>query len=245
MPLSLNTNSSFPPPGNPPYRINREWCVGDSLGYINANTESFVNAFNTLENSVVGQNGSVTNINSKLLAAPIFIPVRYNTLSNQNVIISNVGSRSNAGLNSTTKKYNGPIKRWWSSNFKVSIPSIPSIGNTVGALIHVYFNSNPKGNNSLLYYVKERNAPINNSRYPTTAQSNNYIRKLQMDPTLNKNSFYEAESDITIPVYLDNDKTFSWRISDGKTQNPWAVNPDYFVRVALLGYYVQFTDFRL
>lgn len=39
--MALNTSTSFPPIGPGPYRIDREWCIGDSLNYININSTIF------------------------------------------------------------------------------------------------------------------------------------------------------------------------------------------------------------
>ena len=39
--MAVNTDQNFPPQGPAPYRIDRSWCLGDSLVYINANTNNF------------------------------------------------------------------------------------------------------------------------------------------------------------------------------------------------------------
>lgn len=39
--MALNYDSNFPPGGNAPFAIDRTWCLGDSLGYINANSVNF------------------------------------------------------------------------------------------------------------------------------------------------------------------------------------------------------------
>jgi hypothetical protein len=39
--MAVNTDQNFPPGGSAPYRIDRSWCLGDSLAYINANTSNF------------------------------------------------------------------------------------------------------------------------------------------------------------------------------------------------------------
>jgi len=41
--MALNTDPTFPPSGLPPYRIDEEWCIGDSLPYINENFAIFDN----------------------------------------------------------------------------------------------------------------------------------------------------------------------------------------------------------
>lgn len=39
--MAVNTDQNFPPQGPAPYRIDRSWCLGDSLAYLNANTNNF------------------------------------------------------------------------------------------------------------------------------------------------------------------------------------------------------------
>jgi hypothetical protein len=82
--MPLNTDPNFPPFGNPPYAIDREWCLGDSLFYLNRNFEFFdtkiltlsttfpVQANNIASNAVTTAKlapGAVTN--EKLAAAAV------------------------------------------------------------------------------------------------------------------------------------------------------------------------------
>lgn len=39
--MALNYSTSMPPAGDGPYAIDRNWCLGDSLVYINANSKNF------------------------------------------------------------------------------------------------------------------------------------------------------------------------------------------------------------
>ena len=39
--MALNIDPTFPPSGSAPYQIDREWCLGDSLTYINLNSQNF------------------------------------------------------------------------------------------------------------------------------------------------------------------------------------------------------------
>jgi hypothetical protein len=50
--MALNTDPTFPPSGPPPYRIDEEWCIGDSLPYINQNFSIFDNRTLQLSSTV-------------------------------------------------------------------------------------------------------------------------------------------------------------------------------------------------
>jgi hypothetical protein len=50
--MAVNTNPNFPPTGLPPYSINRNWCMGDSLDYINANTVNFDTRLDSLSTNI-------------------------------------------------------------------------------------------------------------------------------------------------------------------------------------------------
>jgi len=268
MALTLNTSTNFPPGGNPPYRINREWCLGDSLGYINANTETFTNKCNELEELTDIQNNKspFKKINNILKTAPIFIPVGWPTNINDGGGDNSNIQIENRVLNSDTAFYSGDIKTWYSPSFFVQIPNLgisnyPPVTNTqnpivdprtVAVLVSVYFNTNSKGNNGTTFLVKKASRPGDiylpgNSTYPNSAEIDRYVKKIQMDPTGGDDTAYEAESDVTMVIYLDTAgnlvDTFSWRISSGKTKNPWATGTEYTVKINLLGYYVQYPSY--
>jgi hypothetical protein len=241
--MALNNSAVFPPIGNAPYRINREWCIGDSLGYINANSENFDNRIITLETKTnTGSTSSpLYHINNKLIQAPLFIPANYSntTLSNENVTLGTWR------LNSTTPQYAGPIKTWYSPNFSVSIPNLPL--NTVGVSINVKFNANTKGNNAIGFLLKKRNALVDNSTYPTASQLSNYTTKFTQDPSGGSGAAWEAEAFSTMTAYLDTTgifpNTFSWRIFDVKRANPWDTKTAYNIEIYLLGYFVRNTTY--
>jgi hypothetical protein len=48
LPISINNDPNFPPTGAGPYRIDRTWCLGDTLPYLNGNTTIFANEINSL-----------------------------------------------------------------------------------------------------------------------------------------------------------------------------------------------------
>ena len=58
--MALNTDPNFPPSGNAPFAINREWCMGDSLGYINANSDNFDSRINNVTTNFVSLSSSFT-----------------------------------------------------------------------------------------------------------------------------------------------------------------------------------------
>jgi hypothetical protein len=57
--MALNTDPNFPPSGNPPYAINREWCLGDSLFFLNRNFENFDNRLISLNTLVASTSSTV------------------------------------------------------------------------------------------------------------------------------------------------------------------------------------------
>ena len=67
--MPYNTDSSFPPAGNPVYRIDREWCMGDSLGYLNSNFQSLDSRVDTLSTEIQAVNSTVQNTNPGLAKA--------------------------------------------------------------------------------------------------------------------------------------------------------------------------------
>lgn len=263
MSLTLNTNTNFPPPGNPPYKLNREWCVGDSLGYINANTETFVNKCNELEKltDISDSTSPLKKLNDILTTAPIFIPAGFRVNASGTGTSGNTNDNiqlENRELNSDTAEYSGTIKDWWSASYFVEIPNLgntnfppptntlTTVPRTVAVLVSVYFNTNSRGNNATSFYLKKRNTQANNDTYPT--DTSNYIKKIQMDPTGTAASNFEAESDVTMVAYLDTNSpgianTFSWKIQSQKKDNPWATGTYYLVRMNLLGYFVQYPSF--
>jgi hypothetical protein len=263
--MALNNDSNFPPVGPAPYRINREWCVGDSLGYINTNAENFDNRLISLEGKTNTANTAspLYKLNDILTNAPIFVPVNFNILSESETVNTNTNNNvqiESRSLNSDTAFYAGDIKTWYSPSFFIDLNSrisgagLPSINTnsnvprTVAALVTVYFNTNPAGNNGTYFYIKKRNQVPDSTTYPDSAARNRYVTKISMDPTGGTGTGWEAESDVTMVVYLDTagsgiPGTFSWRISSGKANNPWATNTYYGVTINLLGYYVQYPSF--
>jgi len=259
--MALNNDTNFPPQGGAPYRLNREWCVGDSLGYINANSENFDDRLISVEDktNIANTSSPLYKLNNILTTAPIFVPAGYTSAStshdNSNFELDN------RSLNSDTPYYSGAIKHWYSPSFFVSLNGLATNGGslpntnilnnvprTVAVLISVYFNTNSKGNNGTQFYIKKRNVVQGSTTYPAQSEKDNYISKIVMDPTGGTGAAYEAESDVTMVVYLDTDSpgipnTFSWRISSGKSDNPWATGTSYTVKINLLGYYVQYPSF--
>jgi hypothetical protein len=202
-------------------------CIGNSLNTINTNftnLETRANELQTFSNSIVDF------VNNGLL----FQPVNYDTRSNDTVIIEDEKPK-NKNLNA---------KPWWSNSYTVSIPKIPNT--CVGVLVHVYFNTNSIRNNGMAFYIKDRNAAAgNDNTAPVKAEQNRYNLKFNMDPNDGKTQGFEAETNVTFPVYLDtiNEKgckknTFQWRISDNRATITKQA-PDYYVKISLLGYYLD------
>jgi len=202
-------------------------CIGNSLNTINTN---FSNLQIRADEQQTFSNSIVDFVNNGL----IFQPVNFANRSNDTVIIERE-SPANKNLNS---------KPWWSKSYKVAIPKIPS--KCVGVLVHVFYNVNAIGNNQQAFYVKDRNVRPNSDVSPDKKEQARYNLKFTMDPTEGSNGRgYEAESDVTFPVYLDDSNkngctpnTFHWRISDNRNERTTRA-PEYRVRIHLLGYYLD------
>jgi hypothetical protein len=86
--MALNPSPNFPPIGVGPYLIDRQWCMGDSLSYINENFRIFDDRTLTLSSTFVkqisaGQNITVTStLTSNVIAisntiVPAIVQVQY------------------------------------------------------------------------------------------------------------------------------------------------------------------------
>lgn len=190
-----------------------------------------------------------------------FVPVNFSTRSNISVpIIPGTGNNilnfdgpSNPS-NNYVRVYTGTASAnpWWSGINTVTLPNVPQ--NAVAALVHIYFNVNSTRNNSQFLFVRRDNTenwgnPTLTSTTPgdiTTVQrdafTGDYL-KIYLDPTGNDNlsNPFEAESDITIPIYFNTTtNTFQWFIMDRKETSTAGLGvPESRVRMTLLGYYIQ------
>jgi len=63
--MALNTDSSFPPGGSAPYRISREWCIGDSLTFINLNSENFDSRIETVSSLVLAVSSYAVGLSAR------------------------------------------------------------------------------------------------------------------------------------------------------------------------------------
>jgi hypothetical protein len=75
--MALNTDPNFPPSGNPPYAINREWCLGDSLFFMNQNFNNFDSRITTLNSSVT----SLSSFTGSSTASPQFSSLGVGTVA--------------------------------------------------------------------------------------------------------------------------------------------------------------------
>lgn len=60
--MALNNSPNYPPIGDGPYLIDRQWCMGDSLPFINTNFDIFDNRILTLSSTFVKQISAGDNI---------------------------------------------------------------------------------------------------------------------------------------------------------------------------------------
>ena len=204
-------------------------CIGNSLNTINTNFENLETRADGLQDF---SNELVDWINSTVL----FQPVNFNNRSNDTVEIEN------------EKPENKNLKAspWWSKSYKVTVPKLPK--GCVGILVHVFFNTNTRFNNQLAFYVKDRDVAPGSDETPNKKETNRYNLKFTMDSTGGNNASYEAESDVTFPIYLDTTNkngctkdTFHWRIRDNRKAQPKGNKdkPYYEVKIRLLGYYLD------
>jgi hypothetical protein len=213
-------------------------CIGNSLNTINTN-------FGNLQQRVLDVNASLTKLINDLSlvvteqrtstgSSVVFLPVNSGTQSNRTVVLQD--RNSNQTTTPSLRNSRLKVRPWWSPNFKVgNIPGLPKNCNCI--LVHAFVNTNSVENNALTLFIKERNAAIGNTVTPTAAEAARYHAKMFLDPTGGKGAAFEAESDATFLIYLDNDRSFSWRLRDGR-QIISARQPFYQVRFTLLGYFV-------
>jgi hypothetical protein len=87
--MALNPSPNYPPTGEGPYKIDRQWCMGDSLPFINENFKIFDDRTLALSSTFVkqisaGKNITVTpTLTSNIIAIsntiePKIIQVQYN-----------------------------------------------------------------------------------------------------------------------------------------------------------------------
>jgi hypothetical protein len=215
-------------PGTGPWEIEMDDCIGNSLEYINANTNYLA--------------CGVKNITDQAKATGLFVPVNYATKSNANVIIGTWNT------NGTTAQ-NQP---WWSGIQTFTFPTtVPE--NWVGALVAVRANTNAVRNNqqSVYFYKNTEQDDVDppststNSSNITEAQRtaiNHSYRKIEMDPTEgDNNGGYEAETDVTFVVYPNTtNRQLKWFWVDHKNINlALSEEPYYYLKMYLLGYYVS------
>lgn len=216
-------------PANGPWFIDREDCIGDSLSYINANTNYF--------GVQIAQVASNTNVVNQITPTALFTPVNFLTRSNQNVTAA---SWTANGTTATTP--------WWSGVQTANLATAPT--NAVAALVEIHFNVNSYQNNGQDLLVRKDstenwNSPSDQggpaSGNITTIQRNNIdfnYRKIILDPTGGNTTAFEAETSLTTIVYFNTtSKTFEWFVTDGKQGGAPSSLPYYEVRIRVLGYY--------
>jgi len=91
--MALNTSTSMPPVGSPPYSIFGGWSIGDSLPYINANSNNFDSRIVTLENARVNLSTQVNAVSTEIFNA--------NSVFQIPTITQTLPSKTGAGFSST------------------------------------------------------------------------------------------------------------------------------------------------
>ena len=102
--MPLNTDPNFPPSGDPPYSIDREWCLGDSLVFMNRNFQNFDSRIVTLSSTT---NTQINNLQSSLTTTLSTIPYARLNDGNQSGIAPIYGCRAWATWAGTAA--NGPV----------------------------------------------------------------------------------------------------------------------------------------
>jgi hypothetical protein len=217
--------------------IERTECIGNSLVKINSNFSGLETAGCDLENELAAVEASVISLSSitnQITPTVLFVPVNYNTFSNANPMLSSWSSKGNVTNTSA----------WWSGIQTLTIPNCPT--NAVAVLLQVKANTNSYANNgqSVFFYKSEEQTSVNLPNTNTTpgnitiAQANNIntaFSRISLDPNPP-----EAEDTSTFPIYINvTTKQIKYFWVDYKGTVPTA-NPDYYVGIRLLGYYVKF-----
>lgn len=106
-------SASLSPSNNAPYEIGREWCMGDSLGYINANTSYFDTQYTGITGQIADLNARVNSLSAGALnffRATESYPITY-TDTDMLVTTQYVNQTGNPTANSTTLLGN-PTNIW-------------------------------------------------------------------------------------------------------------------------------------
>lgn len=222
---------------NGPWYIDREDCLGDSLQYINANT-------NYLAAYSASQTAAVSAITQQVIPTTLFVPANFSTLSNSNENLT-VVNWSATGTRSSLP--------WWSGTQTATFSNVPT--NAIAALIEIYFNTNAGQNNGQSLLIRKDSSEAWNSPQdqgaPATpgnisvAQKNNInynYTKISLDPTGSSATVYEGEHSVTTIVYFNTtSKSFQWFTVDGRDAGIPAQNPYYGVNMKVIGYYLSIT----
>jgi len=208
-------------------------CIGDSLVKINNN-------FSNLNNDLCLSNTMVTTLSNQIYPTTLFVPVNYNTRSNENPLMAAWAGTGNQSSQS-----------WWSGIQTVTVPNCPA--NTIGISLHMWANVNSYQNNGQNVYIyrEGEEALVRAPSTSTTPQditgaqrSNlnvNYIKAF-IDPSGSAYNLgeYEGDYESTLPIYINTTtKQFKWFWVDTKNGATPAGNPDYSVYFTLFGYYIQ------
>lgn len=138
--MALNNNTNFPPSGPAPYRIDRTWCLGDSLPYLNANFTNFDTRIDANTTAIAAASATLNTTIASTSAATIIqaqpagcILQTFSVTTDATTSISNTYS-----VGSTKPQYNAnniilsqPITTTGNSN-KILIQALVSGGNTSG-----------------------------------------------------------------------------------------------------------------
>jgi len=222
-------------------------CIGDSLTKINNN-------FANLDTDLC----ATATITSQVTSTTLFIPVNYSTRTNQNIVaipgtgnnLKWTGSYKTNGQNFFwIREGTTSTVPWWSGVQTANLSGAPV--NSVGALLSIFFNVNSQNNNGQHLLVRKDSTEVWNSPQDqggaalgniTAIQRDNInysYSKIYLDPTGGPKVPWEAEHDVTVPVYFNTaSKTFQWFIIDGKNGGAPRFAPEYIVRITVLGYYV-------
>jgi len=93
--MAVNITTTFPPGGVAPYRIDRSWCLGDSLAYINANTFNFDSRIDNLSGIFTTRFNDLSGLfplTSQYIAgsAIIFSKMAHNSVGERQIIDNSI-----------------------------------------------------------------------------------------------------------------------------------------------------------
>jgi hypothetical protein len=173
--MPLNTDPNFPPFGNPPYAIDREWCLGDSLFYLNRNFDFFDTKILTLSSAFPVQ---ANNIASNAVTTP---KLAAGAVTNEKLANAAVAANNMSG-NQTGPAPAFAIRAWAQWAGTAVNGSVPFTGGNV-----LDVNRTASGTYRVTF-----NTPMPDTNYAISVASSNNLDRMDTN-TARTNSFFSVD----------------------------------------------------